>query len=46
MIPNDAMYLSEEGLEMQRITSLQAIDSVYRQLNGISTDSIFGDNDE
>ena len=33
MKPNDRMYLTEEGLDVQRLTSLQSLDSVYRQLN-------------
>ena len=33
MKPNDRMYLTEEGLDVRRLTSLQSLDSVFRQLN-------------
>lgn len=33
MKPDDRMYMTEEGLEMQRLTSLMTLDTVFRQLN-------------
>ncbi|MCD4752237.1 MAG: hypothetical protein K8R40_04130 [Anaerolineaceae bacterium] len=33
MKPDDRTYLTEEGLETQRLLSLQSLDSVFRQLN-------------
>jgi hypothetical protein len=33
MLPNDDTYLSEQGIMIHRLTSLQALDSVWRTLN-------------